>query len=174
MQIQNKELHRIASTAIIYKAPDQKLGRGKDFKYLVLCRSLKKKAFPGKWSVPGGGLETDDYINTPKTTKDHWYFAIEKSLRREIKEECNLEVGKIKYLLDIAFIRPDGMPVIILSFYCPYKSGKVKLDKDQIAYAWVTYEEAKGYDLVKGLLEEIAMVDKILKGEDEDNVQYCG
>ncbi len=119
-----------------------------------------------------GGLEVDDYINIPKTTKDHWYFAIENSLRREVKEECNLEVGKIKYLLDMVFIRSDGVPAVILSFYGSYKSGEVRLDEDNIDYAWVTYEEAKNYDLVEGLLEEIEMVEKILKGEDEDRVQY--
>jgi 8-oxo-dGTP diphosphatase len=162
MEIKDKELHRVVSTAIIYK----------ENKYLLIRRSLKKKVFPGKWTVPGGGLEVDDYINTPKTTKDHWYFAIGNSLRREVKEECNLEVGKIKYLLDIVFIRPDGIPVIILSFYCPYKAGEVKLDEDSIDFAWVTYEEAKKYDLVEGLLEEIKMVDKILKGENEDKVKY--
>lgn len=162
MQVKDKEFHRITSTAIIYK----------DNKYLLLKRSLSKKAFPGKWTVPGGGLETDDYVNTKKTTADHWYFAIENSLRREIKEECNLEVGKMKYLLDIAFIKPDGTPAIILSFYCPYKSGMVKLDEDNIESAWVTYKEAKKYDLVEGLLEEIEMVDKILKGKNEESVEY--
>lgn len=160
MEIKNKELHRIISTAIIYK----------DGRYLLLRRSLDKKAFPGKWTVPGGGLETDDYVNTPKTTKEHWYFAIEKSLLREIKEECNLKVGEVKYLLDIAFIKPDGTPAIILSFYCPYVSGQVRLDQDNIDYAWVSCEEAKKYDLVEALLEEIEMVDKILKGK--NNIQY--
>lgn len=158
MEIQNKELHRIVSTAIIYK----------DGKYLILQRSKNKKVFPGKWTVPGGGLETDDYINLPKTTSDHWYFSIEKSLRREIKEETDLEVGKLKYLLDITFIRPDGIPVLILSYYCDYKSGEVKLDEDAIDYVWVTYEEAKNYDLIEGILGEIEMVDKILKGESPD------
>ncbi len=163
MEIKNRELHRITSTAIIYK---------KD-KYLLLKRSLNKKAFPGQWTVPGGGLEVDDYLNIPKTTKDHWYFAIEKSLRREIKEECNLEVGKMKYLVDIAFIRPDGIPTIILSFYTPFKSGEVKLEEEENTdYAWVSYEEAKEYDLVEGLLEEIEMVDKILKGKNEDDIEY--
>lgn len=162
MKIQNKELHRITSTAIIFR---------KD-KYLITRRSLDKKVFPGKWTVPGGGLETDDYINLPKTTKDHWYFAIEKSLRREIKEEVNLEVGKVKYLLDITFIRPDGIPAIILSFYCPYKSGRIKLDDDNIDFAWVTFKEAKKYDLVEGLLEEIEMVDKILKGKNDNRIRY--
>ncbi|MBU2564474.1 NUDIX domain-containing protein [Patescibacteria group bacterium] len=162
MEIKHRELHRITSTAIIYK----------NGKYLLLKRSLKKKAFPGKWTVPGGGLEVDDYIGLAKTTKDHWYFGIEKSLRREVKEECNLEIGKVKYLLDIIFIRPDGVPAIILSFYSSYKSGEVKLDEDNTDYKWVTYEEAKKYDMVEGLLEEIEMVDKILKNNDEDEVEY--
>jgi len=158
----NKELHRITSTAIIYR----------EKKYLLIQRSFQKKAFPGKWTVPGGGLEVDDYISTPKTTTDHWYFAIENSLRREVREEVNLQVGKIKYLLDITFIRPDGIPVVILSFYAPYQSGKVKLDKDNIDFAWVTYKEAKKYDLVEGLLEEIEMVEKILNGASENGVRY--
>jgi len=162
MEIQNRELNRITSTAIIHK----------DGKYLIVRRSLDKKAFPGKWTVPGGGLEVDDYVNLPKTTHDHWYFAIEKSLRREIKEEVNLEVGRLNYLLDIAFIRSDGIPAIILSYYCNYKSSEVNLNEENIDYKWVTFEEAKNYDLVEGLLEEIEMVDKILKGADPNKLQY--
>lgn len=155
MQIQNKELHRITSTAIIHK----------DGKYLITRRALTKKAFPGKWTVPGGGLEVDDYANLPKNSEGLWYFAMDKSLRREIKEEVNLEVGDLKYLLDIAFIRPDGIPAIILSFYAEYKSGEIKLDSDSIEYAWVTAEEAKNYDLIDGILGEIEMADRILKGK---------
>jgi len=160
MEIKDRELHRIASTAIIYK----------DGRYLLLRRSLEKKVFPGKWTVPGGGLEVDDYINTPKTTNDHWYFAIENSLRREIKEECGLEVGKVSYLCDMVFIRPDNIPVVILSFYCPYKSGEVILNEEDIDYAWVDIEEARDYDLVEGLLSEIKIVDKILKGGRKDKI----
>lgn len=152
MEIENQELHRITSTAIIYK----------DGKFLLLKRSPEKKAFPNKWTVPGGGLETDDYTKTPKTTEDHWYFAVENSLRREVREECGLEVGEMYFLVDIAFIRPDGVPVIILSYYCPYESGEIELDEDSVDYAWVTYEEAKEYDTIDGILEEIEMVnDKI-------------
>ena len=162
MQIKHRELHRVTSTAIIHK----------NGKYLIVRRSAHKKAFPGKWTVPGGGLEVDDYINSPKTTKDSWYFGIEKSLRREIKEECNLEVSKIKYLLDIVFIKPDGIPAIILSFYCDYKSGQVKLDQDNDDYTWVSFEQAKGYDLIEGILEEIEMVDKIMRGEEFDKINF--
>lgn len=155
MEIKDKELHRITSTAIIYK----------DGRYLILRRNLNKKAFPGKWTVPGGGLETDDYVNLPPSGAGQWYHAIEMSLRREIKEEAGLEVGALNYLVDIAFIRPDGIPVVILSYWANYKSGEVNLDEDNINYAWVSYEEAKNYDLIEGILEEIEMVDNMLKGD---------
>lgn len=117
-------------------------------------------------------METDDYVNTPKTTKDHWYFAIEKSLRREIKEEVGLEVKKLSYLLDLAFIRPDGIPVITLSYWGYYKSGKVKLDEDSVDYKWVILKEAKNYDLIEGIYEEIEMVDKILKKGRIKSIKY--
>ena len=148
----NKELHRITSTCIIHK----------DGKYLLLQRNFEKKAFPGKWTVPGGGLTIDDYINLPKTTSDLWYFALENSLRREIKEEAGIEVGKINYLCDMTFIRPDNVPVIVLSFYAPYQSGDVKLDGESINHAWATYEEAKNHDLIEGIANEIKMVDESL------------
>lgn len=158
----NKELHRVTSTAIIRK-------KGK---YLIAQRSFEKKYFPGKWTVPGGGLEINDYINTPKTTSKHWYFAIENSLRREIREEVNLEVGKLKYLLDMAIILSDSTPAIILSYYCDHKSGEVKLNEENIDYKWIFFEEAKNYDLIEGLLEEMEMVDEILQGKNPDSVKY--
>lgn len=161
--IQNREFHRIVVTAIIVK----------DAKYLIVQRNHNKKFWPGKWTVPGGGMEIDDYINTPKTTEDAWYFAVEKTLRREIREEVGLEeVERVNYLLDLAFIRPDGIPVITLSFYCSWKSGEVKLDDENIDYKWVTFDEAKNYDLIPGILGEIEMVDKIMKGENPDGLEY--
>ena len=84
------------------------------------------------------------------------------NLRREIKEEVNLEIGKPEFLVDIAFIRPDNIPVLVLSFYAPFVSGEVKLDEDSIEYIWVTYEEAKKYDLIDGILDEIRDVNNLL------------
>lgn len=161
----DKELHRVVSTAIIYK----------DGKYLITQRSPEKKAWPGKWTVPGGGLEIDDYINTPPTTSDTdkiWYFALEQNLRREVREETGLEIGPVSYLLDLAFIRPDNIPVLTLSFYAPWASGEVQLNSENIASAWVTAEEAKTYDLIAGIAQEIEMVDCILNGRDPKTVKF--
>lgn len=162
-EISNRELHRIVSTAIIHKGG----------KFLIVRRSLEKKVWPGRWTVPGGGLVIDDYVNHKPTTKsDIWYFALENSLRREIKEEVKLEVGKISYLLDLVFIRPDNIPVITLSFYAPWQKGTVKLDSENIDYAWVSAEETGKYDLIEGIAEEIEMVDRILKGKDPSVVKF--
>lgn len=70
--LRDKELHRIAPTAIIYR-PNRT--------YLITRRALTKKAFPGKWNVPGGGLSVDDYINEPPTHGLQWYNTVEKTLR---------------------------------------------------------------------------------------------
>ena len=139
---------------------------------MIVKRSPKKNAFPGRWTVPGGGLEVDDYISLPKTTSDAWYFSVTESLRREIKEEVGIEVGKIKYLLDLTFVRPDGIPVVVLSYFCDWKRGEVKLNEENVDYKWVTSEEAKNYDLISGIRGEIEMVDKILKGETPDKINF--
>lgn len=167
MDIQNKELHRIVTTVIIYKRD------GDSYKYLITKRSPNKKVYPNMWTVPGGGLHTDDYINTPKTTSDGWYFCLDNSTRREIKEEVSLEIGHSKFLLDMTFIRPDGIPVIVLSLYAPYISGEVKLDDgENVDFKWVLANEAKNYEMIEGIAQEIEMVDRILKGENADDVIY--
>ena len=156
MEVKNKELHRIDVTAIIHR----------DGKYLIIKRAPHKKSFPNKWTVPGGGMEVDDYINTPVSNKaGQWYYVVEKTLRREIREEVNLEVEKPEYLLDLVFISPDGQPHIVLSYYAKYKSGEVKLDADSTEYKWVTLEEAKSYDIIDGIWDEIEMADKVIRNK---------
>jgi len=152
----NKELHRIATTTLVYKP---------DSTYLITKRAMHKKVMPGKWTIPGGGLSMDDYINTPSSTEGakQWYGALERSLRREIKEEVNLEIGKPELLVDLTFVRPDGIPVLVLSYFASYISGEVKLDEDATEFAWVNLEEAKKYDLIDGIWDEIRQVDEILR-----------
>lgn len=154
MEIKDKELHRVATTCIIYNS---------EGKYLVTKRSPHKKVHPNKWTVPGGGLSTDDYTPRPQTHGNQgWYNAVDEALRREIREEVNLVIGETKYLLDMTFIRPDGIPVLVLSYYAPYISGEVKLDEDAVEFKWITISEAKDLDLIPGIYEEIEMVQNLL------------
>lgn len=156
----DKELHKIALTAIIYRK------REKDFEYLITQRSAAEENFMHRWHVPGGKLGTDDYMESKPTTKEgQWYDVLDSTLRREVSEEVNLEINKPNYLLDLVFINKKGIPVVVLSYYAEYKSGEVKLDEDSMDYKWVTLDEAKKFDLISGIWEEIEMVDKILKGK---------
>lgn len=148
--------HYVVATAIIIK----------DGKYLITKRSPKEMAFPNRWTVPGGKLELKDYKNKPKDTTSHWYNVLENLLRREVMEETSLEVRNIRYLTSLTFIRPDDIPVLVLSFFADYGKGNVKLSPDLVEYAWVTLEQAKDYDLIEGIYEELEMLDKKLKGID--------
>ena len=144
-----EKTHYVVVTGIILK----------DDKFLICKRSLKEKAFPGKWCVPGGKIERSDFINDPKDTSTHWLDIFEKVLRKEIKEETGLEIKNIGYVSNLAFIRPNGYSTLIVSLYADYAGGEVKLSEDELSdYAWVTLEEAKSYDLIENIYEQIEKV----------------
>ena len=98
----------------------------------------------------------------------HWYNIFENLIKREVMEEVGLEIKKLKYLTSLAFIRPDGVPTVVASFFADYKSGNVKLSNDLTDYAWVNLEEAKKYELIEGIYEELEMLDFHLKGNSID------
>lgn len=148
-------LHEVVITAIIVK----------DGKYLITRRSLSKKRFPGKWTVPGGKLETSDYVSLPKDTQEYWYNVLEQVLRREVTEEVGLEISNIEYVTSLATIHTDGSPSLVISCMADYESGEVKLQESETDQcAWVTLEEAKSYDLIDGIFDEIAMADAKRRG----------
>ena len=138
----------------------------KDGKFLITKRSPNEKAFPNLWTVPGGKLELSDYKDRPKDTGSHWYNIFEHLLKREVKEETGLDIKNIKYLTSLTFVRPDGIPTIIISLFADHDKGKVVLNGESVDHAWVSLEEAKKYPLIEGIYEELEMLDRHLKGED--------
>lgn len=153
----HNELHRIALTGIIWNEVDGVR------RYLITKRSAHKKVWPNKWTVPGGGLEVTDYINSESSKNNpespQWYGVLERALLREIAEEVGVAVTDIEPLQDVAFIRPDGVPVVVLSFSCRYVSGAVVLDADATEFAWIEAGEVGNYDFIKGIDDEIQMVE---------------
>ncbi len=151
----NKLLHEIVITAIIVK----------NGKYLITRRSKTKKRFPGLWTVPGGHLEIEDYIKLPKDTEFYWYNVLEKVLRREVKEEVGLEIKNIEYVTSLATVHADGNPSLVISCKADYVSGNVKLQEGETdSYAWVSLEEARRYDLIDGIYDELVMAENKIKG----------
>ncbi|HTK03208.1 MAG TPA: NUDIX domain-containing protein [Alphaproteobacteria bacterium] len=149
-------LHEVATTAIIMKGN----------KYLVTKRSPNKKRFPNKWTVPGGKLESKDYLALPKDTEFYWYNVLERVLKREVKEEVGIEVKNVEYLTSLATVHADGNPSLVISCIADYVKGKIKLQKEEtVDFAWVTVEESKKYDLIDGIYEEFVMIEEKKKGK---------
>lgn len=152
----NQYLHEVAITAIIIK----------DNEYLITRRSQSKKRFPGKWTVPGGKLETSGYLSLPKDTENYWYNVLERTLKREVQEEVGIEIGHVEYLTSLATIHSDGSPSLVISCIADYVSGEVTLQPEELdQYAWLSLEEAKGYDLIDGIYDELVMAQQKLQGE---------
>jgi len=135
----------------------------KNGKVLIVKRALHEKNYPGRWIVPGGKLEKSDYVNEPPNSDGLWYNVVERALKREILEETGLEVDDMDYLVDMVFMRPDGIPTLVIACTCKYKSGEVKLCKDLIDHAWVDLGEAKNFDLIDGVYDEIRLAFKKLE-----------
>lgn len=148
--------HEVVITAIIVK----------DKKLLIVRRSPKKKRFPKMWTVPGGKLETHDYLELPKDTQFYWYNVLERVLRREVREEVGIEIKNIEYVTSCATVHEDGNPSLVISCMADYASGKISLQAEENnEFAWVNLKEAKKYELIDGIYDELVMVEKKLKGE---------
>ncbi|HUW24356.1 MAG TPA: NUDIX domain-containing protein [Patescibacteria group bacterium] len=155
----NPYLHEVAITAIIVK----------DDKYLIVRRPLSKKRFPGQWTVPGGKMETSDYLKLPKDTEFYWYNVLERTLKREVKEEVGLEITNIEYVTSLARVHEDGAPSLVISCMADFVSGEVKLQEGETdQFAWVSLKEAKSYKLLDGIFDELAMVENKREGIKEE------
>jgi 8-oxo-dGTP diphosphatase len=138
----------------------------KDGKFLILQRSASKRRFPGRWTVPGGHLETSDYMNEPKDTAEYWYNVLEKALAREVAEEAGLKIKNVRYVTSLATVHADGAPSLVISCLADYAGGEVRLRPEECqAHAWVDLKEAKSYDLIDGIYDELAMADSVAKGK---------
>ncbi len=102
----------------------------KDNKVLLVKRS--KSPAKGKWAVPGGKIMPGE--------------SMKEALKREIKEETNIEidVGEIVYVFDV--LEHDdknelSFHYVIIDFECFYKSGILKAGDDAKEARWVAENE---------------------------------
>ena len=145
------KLFYFVANVVVFRESDQRC--------LILKRDLREKVHPGKFAVPGGKLE---WINLSKPTRMNgdvldFENAVEDLLKREVVEEAGIEIqDDLIYINSVAFIRPDGIPVVLVKFAAKYKSGQIKLEQGAFTdFAWVNQQEIKKYDCIQGIPEEI-------------------
>lgn len=158
-----KKLFKVVITAIVIK--DNRFFDDAQDRYLVLRRSQNEKKFPNRWTVPCGKLTTEDYINLEKETPNYWYNVLERTLRREVKEEAGVEIKNIRYVTSLADYYENDDPTLVISCLAEYAGGEIKLDSSMSDYKWVTAKEAKNIDLIEGIYEELMLAEKMLQGE---------
>lgn len=148
---QNKLFYFVANVIIV-----------KDGKCLLLKRSDDEKVHPGKWCVPGGKLEWDDLDITHPTRMNGEVYdfedALEDLLAREAKEESGItiETRSLHYINSVAFVRPDGVPVMMTKVCARYLSGDITIEQGAFTdYAWVTAGTVDAYDCIQGIPQEI-------------------
>ncbi|OGZ35371.1 MAG: hypothetical protein A3A94_00680 [Candidatus Portnoybacteria bacterium RIFCSPLOWO2_01_FULL_43_11] len=91
---------------------------------------------------------------------------LERTLRREVKEEVGIEINNIEYVTSLATVHKDGGPSLVISCLADYVSGEVKLQPEESDQSvWVNLEEAKKYQLIDGIYDELIMAEKKRKGE---------
>lgn len=136
--------------------------RESDGRCLILKRDKREKVHPEKYAVPGGKLEWNN-LDISKPTRINgdvldYENAIEELLKREVMEEAGVEVHPgLTYVNSMAFIRPDGIPVVLIKFAARYKSGEVRVEKGAFTdHAWVDAKEVMGYKCIDGIQQEVA------------------
>ena len=143
--------YEIVITAIIVK----------EGKYLITRRCAKKRKWPLMWTVPGGHLEADDYMPFPKDTVNAWYNILERAVKREVREETGIEIKNIDYLTSIVAQYGENPPSsLIISLIADYDFGTISLQEEESdSFEWVSLEEAKKFDLIDGIYDELVMAE---------------
>lgn len=160
-QAKKDKLFYFVANVVVYRDSDKKC--------LILKRDGREKVHPNKYAVPGGKLEWKD-LDLPNPTRMNgdvidFENAIEDLLSREVQEEAGIEIEtKLFYINSVAYVRTDGIPVLLIKFAAKYKAGEIVLEEGGFTdYAWVNAEEVLSYDCIEGVREEIAQTIKIFE-----------
>ncbi|HET6606621.1 MAG TPA: NUDIX hydrolase [Rhodopila sp.] len=105
--------------------------------HVLLCQRGKPPGI-GTWTLPGGAQELGE--------------TCEQAARRELLEECGLEVGELHFCAHVDTIRrdPDGrirFHYTILDFAARWVAGEAMAGSDVMSAEWASMDALEPYDL---------------------------
>lgn len=115
-------------------------------KLLIVKKSPLEKIDAGLWTIPGGKIEKNE--------------PIIEGLKREIKEEVNLEINSYQWIGEDVF-ESNGFYFHAQHFLCKPKKAanqKIKLDKSLTDYYWLKKEEIENFQLPKNIKKRILQI----------------
>lgn len=100
----------------------------------------------GDWSLPGGRVKEGE--------------DLKKALRREVREECSIDIKVGDLITEFEYIERDGRDrvkyhYVVFDFKAQYVSGKLVRASDALEVRWVPLEQLKEFDLTDKVREVI-------------------
>jgi ADP-ribose pyrophosphatase YjhB (NUDIX family) len=134
------EKFTVVTSALVYNENNQ---------ILIGKRSPKEANTPNIFAYPGGKLEFDavDINNQTQSILN----ALEDNLKKEIKEETNVEIDNIEYLHSHSFIKEEnGDKVVIMVFMAKYAGGTPKpMDPEEITEVkWINEKDIENLNTI--------------------------
>jgi ADP-ribose pyrophosphatase YjhB (NUDIX family) len=124
--------------------------RGDDV--LIMKRAMG--AMSGAWYFPGGGLEIDE--------------SPEDGIRREIREETELEVEDLRLFKVWHYLQDESTPAVGISFTCSVPPGtEARINEEHSATRWVTpryYRDRYLNDDIVAAIAGNALAHKLVSG----------
>jgi len=171
MPAEKISLEQAKQNKLFYFVANVLVYRESDGRCLLLKRHPREKAHPDKYATPGGKLEWADLdLNNPTHMNGDvldYEAAVEDLLKRETREEAGIELeDDFHYINSIAFVRPDGIPVLLVKLAAKYKSGEVVLEEGGFTdHAWVNADEVDNYDCLNGIKAEVVKAIELFKNK---------
>lgn len=79
----------------------------------------------------------------------------QESLRREIKEEVDLQIEVNEPFNVFTFTKDTGEFKVGITFICDYIAGEIKLSQEHSEYKWIKPKEFKNLESIASLYDEI-------------------
>jgi mutator protein MutT len=118
----------------------------KENEVLIAQRSPEEGHEGGKWSIPGGKVESGG--------EEHGVLL--KNIKKEILEEVGVEIfDDVVLVHDNTFTRSNGDDVLALVFKCKYKNGEAKPLEDTADVKWIKKEEIDNYQFPPNVKEYV-------------------